>query len=402
MQLTLHNHDSHGVTILSNVFIDHYMPKANGEFVKIYLYLYRCLSNGQEDVSVSVTADLMSCTESDILRAIRYWEGQRLMVLSGNNQAISIDFLEPAAPDTPTPAVTAASQSLAGSEHVQRQHSVSADSERIQQQHSVSANSKRVQQHSTSADSGRAQQQHSVSSIQGKKQEELQAKKQPQKLGPDRVRELQENDEVRQILFIAEQYMGPLSRSTTDDLLYIYEELHFSFELMDYLIEYCVSKGSGNIHYIKKVAFHWYENNIDSVAKAKQETSTYHRDYFTILKAFGITGRNPVSSEVDMMKHWIRDYGFTMDILTEACTRTVTSTGKASFAYADKILSGWKKKGVRYLKDIQALDSLHKQLQIDRSEQKKKAENQKSSSRNFGNFEQRSYDYNALESQLLE
>lgn len=383
MQLTLHKHDSQGVTVLSNLFIDHYMPGANGEFVKIYLYLYRCLSNGQEDVSVSVTADLMNCTESDVLRAIRYWEGQRLMVLSGNDQAISIDFLEPVASDTCSTArlhtrtTTSRSSCGTGSEPVQRYPSVSTGSEHVQQQ-------------------------NSTSSRQGTKQSKEPAGKPLQKLSPDRVRELQQNEEVRQILFIAEQYMGPLSRSVTDDLLYIYEELHFSFELMDYLIEYCVSKGSGNIHYIKKVAFHWYENQIDSVAKAKQETSTYHRDYFTILKAFGITGRSPVSSEVDMMKHWIQDYGFTMDILTEACTRTVASTGKASFAYADKILSGWKKKGVRYLKDVQALDALHRQLQTDRSEQKKKTETQKSSPNKFGNFEQRSYDYDALESQLLE
>lgn len=396
MQLTLHKHDSQGVTVLSNLFIDHYMPKANGEFVKIYLYLYRCLSNGQEDVSVSVTADLMSCTESDILRAIRYWEGQRLMVLSGNDQAISIDFLEPVAADTrhtdELHARMAASRSSCGTgaEHVQQYPSVSAGSEHAQPYASASVGSEHVQQ------------QHSASSCQEEKQPKRQAQKPLQKLSPDRVRELQQNEEVRQILFIAEQYMGPLNRSVTDDLLYIYEELHFSFELMDYLIEYCVSKGSGNIHYIKKVAFHWYENQIDTVAKAKKETSTYHRDYFTLLKAFGITGRNPVSSEVDMMKHWIQDYGFTMDILTEACTRTVASTGKASFAYADKILSGWKKKGVRHLKDVEALDTLHKQMQINRNEQKKKTEPQKSSSNKFGNFEQRSYDYNALESQLLE
>ena len=71
-----------------------------------------------------------------------------------------------------------------------------------------------------------------------------------------------------------------------------------------------------------------------------------------------------------MIDHWMKDYGFTMDILTEACSRTVASTGKANFRYADRILSGWKDKGVRHLTDIQALDTLHKQLQSDRQEQK--------------------------------
>ena len=102
-------------------------------------------------------------------------------------------------------------------------------------------------------------------------------------------------------------------------------------DLFDYLIEYCVSKGSKDIHYIKKVAFSWHEAGIDTVTRAKQETTTYHRNYFSILKAFGISNRNPIQSEIHMIDHWMKDYGFTMDILTEACSRTVASTGKANF-----------------------------------------------------------------------
>lgn len=72
-------------------------------------------------------------------------------------------------------------------------------------------------------------------------------------------------------------------------------------DLFDYLIEYCVSKGSKDIHYIKKVAFSWHEAGIDTVTRAKQETTTYHRNYFSILKAFGISNRNPIQSEIHMI-----------------------------------------------------------------------------------------------------
>lgn len=106
-------------------------------------------------------------------------------------------------------------------------------------------------------------------------------------MSADRLKELREQEDVRQILFLAESYLGTtLSRTVTDELLYIYEELHFSVDLFDYLIEYCVSKGSKDIHYIKKVAFSWHEAGIDTVTRAKQETTTYHRNYFSILKAF--------------------------------------------------------------------------------------------------------------------
>lgn len=363
MQLSLHNGSASGITVISNIFIDHYLPSSNGEYVKIYLYLLRCLQGGQQDRDLASVADVFDCTETDILRALRYWEVQKLVVLSGANGQTSIDFLEPMLPEQSKtiPVSTESKTALAMPKKAPAQPKASAGN--------------------TAAA----------------------ARKRP---SADRLRELKENEEVRQMLFIAEQYMGKtLSRTTIDELLYIYEELHFSVDLIDYLIEYCVSKGSGDIHYIKKVAFSWHEAGIDTVTAAKQSTTTYHRNYFTILKAFGITNRNPVSAEVQMIDHWIKDYGFSMEILTEACTRTVSATGKANFRYADKILSGWKEKGVCHLSDIQALDTLHRQLQTDRNEQKVRRNTAPSNNSNkgnkFNNFQQRNYNYQELENQLL-
>lgn len=364
MQLSLHNGSSVGVTIISNVFIDYYMPQANGEFVKIYLYLLRCLNSGQSDLDLARVADVFSCTESDILRTLRYWESRQLVVLSGTDSQTSIDFLDPMIP------------------------------------------SNKSQKLSPTLTSDRASDSSAIIGEAAPTREQAVSKEKIERLNADRLRELKENEEVRQMLFIAEQYLGTtLSRTVTDELLFIYDHLHFSVDLIDYLIEYCVSKGSGDIHYIKKVAISWHESGIDTVTKAKQETTTYHRNYFTILKAFGITNRNPVPSEVNMINHWMKDYGFTMDILTEACARTVTQTGKANFRYAERILSDWKSKGVRHLTDIQALDTLHRQLQTDREEQKKthqKTRTQTGNSANrFNNFKQRDYNYKELENQLL-
>ncbi len=52
---------------------------------------------------------------------------------------------------------------------------------------------------------------------------------QKKSLSADRLKELCEHEDVRQILFLAESYLGTtLSMTVTDELLYIYEELHFS------------------------------------------------------------------------------------------------------------------------------------------------------------------------------
>ena len=77
MQLSLHNGSSSGVTIISNIFIDYYIPRANGEFVKIYLYLLRSLQSGDTALDLTAVADVFDCTESDQQRLI-----QALKVLS--------------------------------------------------------------------------------------------------------------------------------------------------------------------------------------------------------------------------------------------------------------------------------------------------------------------------------
>ena len=43
--ITLSAGYSDGVTVIPNTFFDEYLPRANGEFLKIYLYLLRWLSH---------------------------------------------------------------------------------------------------------------------------------------------------------------------------------------------------------------------------------------------------------------------------------------------------------------------------------------------------------------------
>ena len=59
-------------SMVSNVFIDTFMRDANGEFIKVYLYLLRC-EDGNMPVTVSDIADKLNMTENDILRALKYW-----------------------------------------------------------------------------------------------------------------------------------------------------------------------------------------------------------------------------------------------------------------------------------------------------------------------------------------
>lgn len=344
--ITLHNASHPEVTILSNTFIDQYMPEANGEFVKVYIYLLRALSNAPVSFSLEQMADRLLCTERDILRALKYWAKQELLSLdfTDNNKLCGISLLTPGCqPDTIQAEISSTSET--------KEPAASAP-----------------------------------------------VTPQAQPLTPDRVSELKQNEDIIQLLYVAEQYLGKtLTPTEIQKLLFFYDGLGMSADLIEYLIEYCVSHNHRSIRYIEKVALAWAGEGITSVDEAKQSSSRYNKDYFSILKALGISGRNPVDTEISMMDTWLKTYGFSLEIIQEACNRTVLQTGQASFQYTDKILEGWKKKDVHTLDDIHALDTEHKK----RRQEKKSSSPAPASNNRFNNFQQREYNFDEYEKHLL-
>ena len=67
----LHGPAGGGHTLVSDLFLDEYMPSANGEYVKVYLYLLRCLKSDVQDLSISLIADKFEHTENDVRRALK-------------------------------------------------------------------------------------------------------------------------------------------------------------------------------------------------------------------------------------------------------------------------------------------------------------------------------------------
>lgn len=333
---------SQGITAVSNQFIDQYMPQANGEFVKVYLYLIR-VTQGEQSMSLASIADVFNCTERDVVRALRYWEKEGLMKLTYESRKLTgIAFCASPATDAP---IEASPLKEAVVTDV-----VTAETISEPKRKSLSAGQKR---------------------------------------------ELQEKEEVRQVLYIAEQYLGrTLSKTDIDNLLYFYSELHFSADLIEYLVEYCVSKGSRSARYIETVALAWASEGISSVQEAKKATTLYNKNYFTILKAMGIKDRNPVEMEQKMMDNWLQGMGFSLDLIAEACQRTVMQTGQASFPYTDSILKGWHKKDVRHLSDLAALDKEHKK-------RTKRSPGETDKSHKTVDYPHRNYDYEEIKKALL-
>lgn len=407
-----------GVTVVKNAFIDQYMPQANGEFVKVYLYLLRCANTGR-DLSLSSIADALEHTDKDIQRALSYWEKQDLIHIKAAPGGVihSITFSDlPSASDEPEMRsvafsdASAADTGRASGSYLNNSRSVAAETAVSGDSFYASENS-RISRTETPGTSGKDSLSgaastgtplSSAASSRGGQGAGASAGT-PAAPSRDRIAALAGQKDVRQIFFVAEQYLKrPLTSAEQEDFVYYYDTLKFSSDLIIYLLEYCISKGSFSRHYMRKVALGWAESGVTTVAQAKQESNLYNKNYFTILNTFGIKGRSPAGPEIEIMSRWFNEYDFTLDIIVEACNRTIRQIHQPSFEYANKILRQWNKNGVSSLDDVKRLDQIRTEEQQRRAEQKK-ADSQpaKSSGNRFNNFTQREYDYSQLEKQLL-
>ena len=337
------------MTVIPNKFIDDYMPGANGEFVKVFLYMLRVTSGRGVAPSLPDIADALDYTENDVLRALKFWDKEGLMKLGyddeGNLTEIVLRPLETrysSEPEKP-------SESSSSSFDLYRQN----------------------------APFGYASPKKEIS--------------------PVRLREMKDNEEFSQLIFIVENYMNKtLSANAVMSLVYYYDTLGFSTDLIDYLIEYCVSSGHKSFSYIDTVALSWYNEEISTVQEAKKQTNSFN-NYYKIMKFLGIRGRDPIDNEISTMKKWTNEYGFSLDLIEEACRRTIVNTGQPSFNYADKILSSWKADGASNIEDVRKLDESRKKDRENASAGKG-ASGKKNS---FNNFDQRTYNYDDLESRFL-
>ncbi len=358
--VTLHGDSNTSATSVSNVFIDEYMSDANGEFVKIYLYLLRQLNAADTAFSISAMADKFEHTEKDIKRALCYWERMHLLSLEydSNENLTGIRMLDTPVKKTETVSkVEEISVTL-----ITPASSATAENETANKQQAVTA------------------------AVPAKKS-----------YSADEIKDFRQQEALAELLFITERYLGRvLTPTDINAILYWYDGLGFSTDLIEYLVEYCVSKGHTSIRYIEKVALAWAGDHIETVEQAKQASGLHNQTYFTVMKALGISGRNLVPSETAYIDKWQTDYGFSIEMISLACQRTMQAIHQPSFEYTDSILSSWKNNHVTSEADVARLDEAH--------QKKKKASvaiSTAPSKNKFNNFEQRSYDYDQLEKMLL-
>ncbi|MCR4605666.1 MAG: DnaD domain protein [Eubacterium sp.] len=353
-----------GNTSVPNDVILHYIIRANGEHVKVYLYLLMACQypglTGQ--VSVESLADRLECTERDIVRALRFWEREGLLSISGDGEnidGITLHDLDTEVYDSDRTFVDTQVPHLKVLKNQPEERMIPEDD-----------------------------------SIPIPERTDY---------SEDVIDALTRDKEMKKTLNAVEKALkNPLSQTHMQLVMYLVCDLGFSSELVSYLYELAASRGKTKPRYIETIAINWAKKGITTPEEAKEESSEYSGKYLIIRKALGIH-RDLAPAEKEIIDGW-SEYSFTQDILEEACRRTVLQTGDTNLNYVSKILASWYASGVRMYSDIEKVDDDYKKKKASEPRTNPRARTRTPSRNAFQNFKQRDYsdeDYEALEQMLL-
>ncbi len=370
-------------TSIPNCFIEKYMPKAAGEFVKIYIYLLKCLAENQSELSISKIADAFDDSEKDVTRALKYWERKGLLKLEFENK-------------------TLVSLQLVSAAEMDGDSFESADPKETEEAFGSEVVTAIVREEVSS---------ETDSSAAADAPEKKTPSFEKRQYSKEEINAFSKQEDTFQLIYIIERYTGhALTGTDMNSVFFFYDTLEMPIDLIEYLFEYCVSLGKKNMRYIEAVAISWAERGIKTVSAAKTLSAIYSDNCYSVLKAFGLTGRQPAKSEVEYVSTWSLSYGYSLELILEACNRTMKAIHQPSFEYADSILRRWKAGGVKSMDDVKVLDEKREKAvaKAENIASKKdyagtgnKSAASGSSSNKFTKFDQRTYDYDALEEKLF-
>ena len=342
-------------TSVSNVFIDEYMNKANGEFVKIYLHLLRMVSKMKdepEEFSTEKIADHFNILESDVYRALTYWNDEEVLSLSFNEEGKIEGVLL--------------------NNYIQTK---AASSRILHQDESVDVNLlAKVSGESVAVPASAS------------KEYIIPVKK---KRNASEIMKLSENSKIKELCFLAEQYLSiTLSPAATNSIIYMVEDLRLDSDLIEHLLE----SGETSLSKIEKKAVAYAKAGITTLEDAKQEELFRDKITKAIYKVFGEESPKPVKRELDFIGKWHNEFKLSDEIIVEACHRTMAHTHKASFEYTDSILTNWYNQGALSMEAIEKLDDEHSKKQSSKFKVSSKKASRK--------VDSHTYDFNELEKKL--
>lgn len=310
-------------TPVADYFLLHQMPEANGDYVKVYLSIYHAYYRDLSDYSTAKAAESLRLLESDVMKALSYWDQKGALSLHQTKDQLWVTF--------------------PGDIH---KSPIKAD---------FSSGKGQAEGRSACADPSSPEKDSAGKEPMAKV---IKVEKAPS-YSPEELEVYRRNPLIKDLFSYAQSLLGePLSSANLSILFSFYDVYRLEIPVIKYLMEYCISNGNRSFRYMEKVAQDWASHQIDSLETARLYTQRFDI-YRPLYKALGTSFHAPSEKESECVERWLYQYELPMELILEAARRTFAQIGKPNFNYMEGILKPWYQQGVKTLEDVAALDEAY-------------------------------------------
>lgn len=334
-----------GDTPIENIFINDYMPMANGTYVKVYLLGYKYANDKDINVELNNTtiSKHLDIPLEDVLRAWDFWEKKGII-----------------------------------------EKSIEEDREEVNYEVKFL----------------------NLKQLYIKNNINLWAEKEEKpKVYSYSTRDLVDANKVPEVNKMFNNIDDIMRRQTTPSekqkILKWIHDYNMNPDVIEKAFDYSVEeRGVKGFPYIEKIIASWYDGGYTSMdlllEHLKENDEKYYR-YQNIMRSLGLHKRPIKASEKKLIDRWFEQLELSLELVLEASQ--CVKIAEPSVEYLDGIIKDWHKKGIKTVEDIDVLDV--KEEKVKKAGAKRTPKKGQASVTRFHNFEQRTDKYSSDELEAI-
>lgn len=282
-----------GDTPVENIFINDYMPVADGTYVKVYLMGFKFAKDKQSNFNNETIAKNLKLPLSDVLNAWDYWEKEKIIIKHETDDEFNyiVEFVNLKQLYIDNVYKYISKQNKERSNYIDNEELISSGR---------NADNKKMMEE--------------IEDMFG--------------------RPLKISEKQKIVLWLSNYKMKP--------------------EIMTLAFSYCVNnKKVKRFSYIETVVSAWHDEgvkDVDSMVEYLEKRNDRFSVYSRIGKALGFI-RTLTEAEMKTIDKWIDEWQFSMEMILK-CLDNSVKINNPNINYFDKILSEWNKNGFKTIEDL--------------------------------------------------
>lgn len=293
-----------GDTPIENIFLNDYMPMANGTYVKVYLLGYKYANDRDSNIEVDnkTIAKHLQIPLEDVLGAWDFWQEKGIIVKEDEDEKINyrVKFLN-------------------------------------------------LKQLLIKNNSGVFTKQEQYKKVELEHKDFIEANRMPVI-----------NTMFNTIDYILRRQTVPMEKKR---ILSWISNYNMNPDVIEKAFFYAVErKGIRKINYVEGIIRQWYDEGLTSIEAVNEKFETQDERFYRynkVMTSLGLSHKGINDGDLKIIDKWFDTYKYSMEIVLKGCERS-SNISNVTVKYIDGVISSWNEKGIKTVEDIELMDKKEK------------------------------------------